>query len=72
MTSKLQIKRAVDTVAKATAEAAATARRSERSWWVQQLRKAIKDAEELHGQGCVHSGGIVEQLVHKRCGKDQV
>lgn len=70
MTSKLQVKRAVEQVAKACAEASRDARKSERAWWVQQLRKAIRDAEELHGQGCVISGSIVEQLVYKRCGKD--
>jgi hypothetical protein len=70
MTS-LQSKRAVETVARATAEAAGQARKSERSWWVQQLRKAVSDAEELHGRGtAVISGSIVEQLVHKRCGKN--
>lgn len=70
MTSKLQVKRAVEAVAKSCAEAASQARKSERSWWVQQLRKAIAEAEELHGPGCVISGSIVEQLVHRRCGKD--
>jgi len=66
MSGKTHAARAVQTLARATAEAAKAAHISERRWWVTQLHRLCAAAEELHGQGAVISASQIAKLLDKR------